>query len=258
MSRAFCKFSLIIMMAFVLSYPAMGSADASVTFVFSGDVRKALKKAGLKPKAVKSSLKRRINMGLNALAKKKNKHAIALVNGGQKIRIICFGSKESRRLGHSQGFLLSPGEATGAFDKNGNPIKGGRAVVSIDCEKLGKLGLYKPFFKVDPRTTGFNVIVHELLHTSNKARKHKKGADSIDLYDQFVDAFDAALKAAEKAEKELKEKEERKEKKEAKKQARKAADGKKCGAVCQSERQHCRENSGSYKWRPNTQSCVAR
>ncbi|WP_415715629.1 S8 family serine peptidase [Roseibium sp.] len=173
------------------SKPAASPKASGLNVEFSDLLEGGLEDARKDAKQILKKLKDQLERGITELAKT-NKDAKALVGSGQTIRIICFGSNEAKKLGLSQGGLLSPGETSGKFDDNGRPIKGATAVIAIDCEKLALKGLKKRFYEEDKRSTIVRILAHELLHASGEDHTHDK--DGLTVYKKFVDAFDKALR----------------------------------------------------------------
>ncbi len=187
----------VVISAVALSFAiAAGStpALAKVTVVLSKDLQKAFKNNGRGWKREQKRIEDDFNKGLKELGKT-HAGAKALFDSGQKIRIICHKSAEAKKLKINIG--LGPAETHGDFDKKGNPKKGGTTIIAIRCKKMARLGLDGKFYDIDPRSTGIKILVHELLHATNKARRHPP--DDIDIYKKFVDDFFAALKRANRA-----------------------------------------------------------
>jgi hypothetical protein len=166
-------------------------ALARVTVVLTDDVTKAIRKSGENPRGEQRRLEDDFNTGLEALGAT-YPEAQALFDSGQTIRIICAKSPEAKRLGIKLGG--APAESHGDFDEDGKPKRGGTTTIVIDCEKIALLGMDKPFFDIDPRSTANKVLMHELYHAGDAARRHPP--DDLDIYNAFVDAFVAALEAA--------------------------------------------------------------
>lgn len=185
---------------------APSTASAAIKVVLSKDVHSSFKKNGRSGKAAERRLNRDFNRGLKELAKT-HAGAKALYDSGQTIRVICAKSAEAKKLKIKVG--LSPAESHGDFDKSGKPKKGGKTIIAIRCEKLGRFGLDKPFYDIDPRSSGFKVLIHELLHATDKARRHPP--DSFELYHKFVDSFVAAIRAAKRAERRARKKADRRQ-----------------------------------------------
>ncbi len=184
----------VVILALTLSFAiAAGSAPAlaKVTVELSKDLQDAFRKNGRGWKREHKRIEDDFNKGLKELGKT-HAGAKALFDSGQKIRIICHKSAEARKLKINIG--LGPAETHGDFDKNGNPKKGGTTIIAVRCKKMARLGLDGKFFNIDPRSTGIKILFHELLHATNKGRRHPP--DDLDLYKKFVDDFDAALKRA--------------------------------------------------------------
>ncbi|HVR86945.1 MAG TPA: hypothetical protein VMU54_21660, partial [Planctomycetota bacterium] len=76
------------------------------------------------------------------------------------------------------------------FDDKGLPKKGGTALIAIDCDQLKGRGSW--WKKDDLDRTYFDVIVHELLHATNK--NHTHGTDGAEIYDTWVKNFLDAMK----------------------------------------------------------------
>ena len=135
------------------------------------------------------------NTGLEELGKT-NPAAKALFNSGQKLRIVCFGSKEAldAKLTPGSGVLGSGGETKGDFDANGKPKAGGTTIIAIECGTLRVVGLQTRVVPVDPNSTMYRILIHELLHATDSARRHPP--DDLSIYDQFVQEFEAALERA--------------------------------------------------------------
>lgn len=186
--------------ALILVALPLGSAFAEISISYSPEVVAAVKNAGRDPANEQTGLQKDLNTGLAELAKT-NASAKAVYDSGQKVRIICFDSKEAKGLGFSAG-MLGLGESKGAFGADGKPVSGATATIAIDCDQFGRAGLTKPFQFIDEKTTGFRILVHELLHLSNAKRTHGSGPDEdkLDLYEKFVDDFMAALKKAKRDE----------------------------------------------------------
>ncbi len=191
------KFIVIAAITIVLALTVESvSAFATVNVVLSEQAKAKLKKNGKNPSKVQKRLNDDFNRGLKELGKK-HPGAKALFDSGQTIRIICAKSKEAKKLGINVG--LSPAETHGDFDKKGKPRKGGQTIIAIKCGKFGRFGLDKPFFDIDPNSTAFRLLIHELLHATDKDRRHPP--DDLDLYSSFVADFLKAIEAAKKAEK---------------------------------------------------------
>jgi hypothetical protein len=170
-----------------------GSAPAlaRVTVVLSDDVTKAIRDSGENSRGQQKRLEDDFNTGLEALGTT-YPEAKALFDSGQTIRIICAKSPEAKRLGIK--LRGAPAESHGDFGEDGKPKRGGTTIIVIDCEKIALLGMDKPFFDIDPRSTANKVLMHELYHAGDQARRHPP--DDLDIYNVFVDAFVAALEAA--------------------------------------------------------------
>ena len=187
----------VVILALALSFAvAAGTAPAlaKVTVVLSKDLQDAFRKNGRGWKREQKRIEDDFNKGLKELGKT-HAGAKALFDSGQKIRIICHKSAEAKKLKINIG--LSPAETHGDFDKKGKPKKGGTTIIVVRCKMLARLGLDGKFYDIDPRSTGFKILVHELLHATDKARRHPP--DDVDIYKKFVDDFDKALRAANRA-----------------------------------------------------------
>jgi hypothetical protein len=169
-------------------------AAAQITLDFSADVRDAFKTAGKNPEIERRRAERRINAGFKELAKT-NEGAKAIYDSKQKIRIVCYDSDEAKKAG----LLFNPSSPTvdaastrGDFDTQGKPKPGGTAIIAMDC-KLLELGGFEK--QVDLTRTVFGVLIHELLHTTDKKRIHDNSpeADPLSLYETWTNDFLAYL-----------------------------------------------------------------
>ena len=170
-------------------------ALASVTVELSPEATDAFNANGGSARATTRQLQRDFNRGLEELGKT-DVAAKALFESGQKLRIVCFGTKEAEDAGLRPGIGLygGGGETKGDFDSNGNPKPGGTAIIAIDCGTLRAVGMQTRTVPSDPNSTMYRILIHELLHASNAARRHPP--DELAIYDQFVQAFEAALQRA--------------------------------------------------------------
>lgn len=168
------------------------SANAEVTVTLSDRMARAFDQNGVGAKTVSKRLNDEFNLGLKELGKT-NPAAKALFESGQTIRIVCAKGKEAKDLGIDVG-VFAPAETVGDFNKDGSPKQGGTAVIGIRCKELQIHGLDEEFYDIDPRSTGFKILIHELLHATNKARRHPP--DKLEDYHEFVDKFVNALESA--------------------------------------------------------------
>lgn|GEM_PF-4727359 len=171
------------------------SALASVTVELSPEATEAFNANGGSARATTRQLQRDFNRGLEELGKT-NAAAKALFESGQKLRIVCFGTKEAEDAGLRPGIGLygGGGETKGDFNADGSPKVGGTAIIAIDCGTLRAVGMQTRTVPSDPNSTMYRILIHELLHASNAARRHPP--DELAIYDQFVEAFEKALQQA--------------------------------------------------------------
>lgn len=181
-------------------------ASASITVELSPEVVNAFKAHAKSDtqRAITKKLQGEFNLGLEELGKT-NPDAKALFDSGQKLRIVCFGTKEAEDAGLTKDAALTPGieivieagggaKTKGDFDANGKPKVDGTTIIAIDCEQLLNVGLATPIIEFDPNTTFYRILIHELLHAANINRQHPP--DELDIYRQFVRDFEAALDRA--------------------------------------------------------------
>ena len=188
--------ALAATVAIVLAGAAWSTpASASITVELSSEVADAFKEIKESPKATTRRLQSEFNLGLEELGKT-NPDAKALFDSGQKLRIVCFGSKEAQdaRLQPGDGLYGGSAETKGDFDANGRPKAGGTTIIAIECAQIRALGLQKRILADDPNSTMYGILIHELLHAANGARRHPP--DLLDIYEQFVRDFVAALERA--------------------------------------------------------------
>lgn len=187
------RFLAIAALAVAFSAGAAGAAHANVTVQLSQQLVDAIRAAGSAPLVQQRRLERDFNDGLRELGRT-NADAQALFASGQTIRIVCYGSEEAVAAGleAAEGlFGPTPAETRGAFAPNGAPAASGVTIIAVDCEQWIAKGLDTPLFDIDPNSTLFRILIHELLHASNAARRHPP--DSLSLYEAFVQEFLVAL-----------------------------------------------------------------
>ena len=202
--RLFPRYFLVSALALaVVAVADLTSAQAEVTIELSNDVGDAFDRAGMGSSQAQKRLAEDVNKGLQAVSED-YPGAKALLESGQKIRIICAKSKEAKDLELDPGFSFA--ETRGDFGSDGKPKKGGTAVIAIKCKRLARDGLDKRFIDIDPTSTGFGILVHEILHATDEARKHPP--DKLSMYVKFVTDFTEALKRL-KAQEKLDEKKRR-------------------------------------------------
>ena len=184
-----------LLAAVTLAIVALGwsaSARAAVTIELAPDAANALTAHGDKPDGVTKDLQTDFNKGLEALGKT-NAGAKDLFDSGQTIRIVCLGTKEAMDAGLAEesGIFGGGAQTKGDFDAAGKPKKAGKAIIAIDCGQLRQNGLRTPVVDIDPNSTLYRVLIHELLHATNSARKHPP--DDLEIYEAFVRDFEKAL-----------------------------------------------------------------
>lgn len=190
-SRSAARLARLCALLFVLaSIVAHGRpADAAVTVELSDQMSRAMRDAGLNPAQERQRLERDFNDGL-AEQGRTSADAKALHESGQTIRIVCSGEREARDARISAN-AFQPGETRGDFQADGKPRPGGKALIAIDCPTLARVqGLDIATNDIDG-VTMFQVLVHELLHACNSARRHPP--DDLDIYVQWVRDFVAGL-----------------------------------------------------------------
>ena len=190
---------LVAVLALGGSIAFASTASATVNIQLSGDVTTTLTNSGQDPSAVQGRLQRDLNKGLEELGRT-NPAARALFASNQTIRIVCYGSAEANNAGLNpgEGLFPAPAETRGDFNADGTPRAGGTVIIAINCDQLRQKGLDTPVFDIDPDSSLFRVLIHELLHATNRARNHQ--TDDQDLYSNFVRDFLAALEGKRVAE----------------------------------------------------------
>jgi len=175
-----------------------GAETPGVTIQFSDGLKTALGNAGKDAAKEQGRLQKDVNDGLRALGET-NADAKALYDSGQTLKIVCFGDADATKEGLEQRvdlFGAEPAATKGDFDAAGRPKPKGTAIIAIDCDALVRAkGFEQP--AVPDGASMFEVLVHELLHAANAARRHPP--DKLDTYEDWVRAFVAALANAKAA-----------------------------------------------------------
>lgn len=165
-------------------------AHADVTIEFSDAIKKVV------DPNTQGQIQDLVNAGLRKRAQD-NADARDLLASNQTIKIICFGEPKAAELGikppEGPGMIFGGfGDTRGDFDANGKPKPGGTVYIGIDCDRLRQLGWFKSFEHDIEKQTMWVVLVHELLHASNRSHVHSPEEDQ-DVYKRWVEAFNATL-----------------------------------------------------------------
>jgi len=173
---------------------------------FSEGIKKAL---GRDAEIQRKRLEEKINKGLKKLTENKVESAADLYESEQTIRVVSFDEKEAKDAGLKKKDGPDPfgnyGETKGDFDNKGKPKKNGTAIIALDGDTLKVKGWSE---KIDIVGSFFEILIHELLHATNKKRTHPP--DDLELYRLWVKLFLVMLEAALKEERERKKKEKKK------------------------------------------------
>lgn len=184
---------LPLILALAVATFAGSAAQAQVTATMSKAVAKAISTAGGNPAAELTRINALFKAGLKAMAAK-NAGAKDLYTAKQTIKIICYTDPAAGKREKPVGILAEPAESVGDFTEGGGPKPGGTAVFIIDCGTIQARG---GFFKKPESTVTqplFTILVHELLHATNKKRVHNgEGTDPLELYRKWERDFLAEL-----------------------------------------------------------------
>jgi hypothetical protein len=180
----------------LFALPGADRAWAALKVEFSPRLQTAIRNGGADPAAERRQMEADFNDGLQELGKT-NAAAKTLYDSNQTIRVVCYGDPEAGNRTPATGMLAEPAETLGDFDAAGNPKRNGKAIIIVDCSTVQAR---KGFYAVPPG--GFtlpliNPMYHELLHATNRARRHPP--DSLSLYRQWERDFAAALQRARRA-----------------------------------------------------------
>jgi hypothetical protein len=133
-----------------------------------------------------------VNAGLRKRAKDSNA-AKDLLDSNQTIKIICQDEQKAKDEGidFESAFLPEFGKTKGDFDKDGKPNSKGTAYIAINCDYLRQFGWFTVIDALGSKQSMWDVLVHELLHATNQARRHPP--DDTDIYDRWVRDFNAQI-----------------------------------------------------------------
>lgn len=179
-------FFLVVFVSFL--NPISYSVWADVTVDLSVDVELALGAP-----TGEDEIQRMVNEGLRNMGRT-NPGALALLNSGQTIKIICYGSDKAKELKIEKpemSFIPSWGETVGAFNADGTPTSGGTAYIVLDCDRLRTGRWYTEFTYLGATQSMWDILVHELLHATHQERRHPP--DTLDLYQNWVTAFNQSI-----------------------------------------------------------------
>ncbi len=179
-------FGLLVVLSFFCFLP--NPVLAEVTVEFSVDVSLALGAP-----TGEDEIARMVNEGLSNMGRT-NPAALALYNSGQTIKIICYGSDKAKELKIEKpemSFIPVWGETVGAFNADGTPTRGGTTYIVIDCDRLRTGRWYTNFTFLGVTQSMWDILVHELLHATDQARRHPP--DTLDRYQNWVTAFNQSI-----------------------------------------------------------------
>ncbi|MDP6634867.1 MAG: hypothetical protein QGG42_08225 [Phycisphaerae bacterium] len=146
-----------------------------------------------------AEIQKLINDGLKEMGKK-NPAAKDLYDSKQTIKILCVEEPAAKKLGFKPtppiaGVLVGGfAETKGDFLNNGKPKPGGTVYIAVDCGRLKLFGWWRVFDHPGGRQKMWNVLVHELLHATNSARKHPP--DKLTVYETWIQAFNRSIRKA--------------------------------------------------------------